>query len=95
VDIPGGQAGNAKRIRISRISCYGAPAGTLIDCLDFISAVGEAALNRLNGHDRDAYPRLNSFEDVMIDCVVAGYLQRSALQWTGAPRRGPTTISTP
>ncbi len=70
------EAVNAKRLRIS---CHGAPAGTIIDCLDFISSVGEA-LNQLSPQDRNKYPQLNSFEDVMVDCVVAGYLQRSALQ---------------
>ena len=70
------EAVNAKRLLIS---CHEAPAGTLIDGLAFVSYVGQA-LNELSPQDRAAYPRLGSFEDVMLDYVMAGYLQRSALQ---------------
>lgn len=67
---------NAKRLRIT---CHDAPVGTIIDVFEFISSLGQA-LNNMNSKDRTSYPRLNSFEDVMLDCATAGYLERSSLQ---------------
>lgn len=67
---------NAKRLRIT---CHDAPVGTIVDVFELISSLGQA-LNNLNSKDRTSYPRLNSFEGVMLDCAMAGYLERSALQ---------------
>ncbi len=70
------EAVNSKRLLIS---CHEAPVGIIIEGLTFVSYVGEA-LNELSPQERAGYPRLSSFEDVMLDYVMAGYLQRSALQ---------------
>ena len=70
------EAVNAKRLRVT---CHDAPAGTIVDVFELISSLGQA-LNSLNPKDRATYPRLNSLEDVMLDCAMAGYLERSALQ---------------
>ncbi|KAK4119467.1 hypothetical protein N657DRAFT_626716 [Parathielavia appendiculata] len=70
------EAVNAKRLFIT---CENAAHGTIVDCTEFLSYLGHALI-LLPLPERAGYPRLDSFEDVMTDWNVAGYLERSALQ---------------
>ncbi|KAK1751489.1 hypothetical protein QBC47DRAFT_434633 [Echria macrotheca] len=71
------EAVNARRLRVT---CHDAPPGVLVDCLQLFSYLGHA-INSLGVEERSSkHPRLNAFEDVMVDCAVAMYLERSALQ---------------
>ncbi|KAK3356833.1 hypothetical protein B0T25DRAFT_630047 [Lasiosphaeria hispida] len=70
------EAANAYRLRIT---CDGSPPDTTIDSMPFFNALGQA-LASLPSTERTRYPHLNALEDLMADCAVAGYLQRSALQ---------------
>jgi hypothetical protein len=70
------EAVNAHRLAIT---CADSPPGVLVDSMRFFSSLGHA-LSLLTPENRKRYPRLNGFEDLMADCAVAGYLERSALQ---------------
>jgi len=70
------EAVNATRLRMT---CHSAPPGVLIDCHEFLSSLG-FALNTLTPEERNLYPRVNELEDLLTDCIVAGYLDRPALQ---------------
>ncbi|KAK0705682.1 hypothetical protein B0H67DRAFT_594739 [Lasiosphaeris hirsuta] len=70
------EAVNAHRLRIT---CDGSPPDTAVDSMPFFNALGRALVS-LAPTERARYPRLNAFEELMADCAVAGYLERSALQ---------------
>ncbi|GAB1312053.1 Heterokaryon incompatibility domain-containing protein [Madurella fahalii] len=70
------EAVNAYRLRIT---CDDSPPSTAIDMMPFFSLIGSALLS-LPPTQRKLYPRLSSLEDLLADCAVAKYLERSALQ---------------
>ncbi|KAK3361971.1 hypothetical protein B0T24DRAFT_640517 [Lasiosphaeria ovina] len=62
-----------------RITCDDSLPSTAIDMMSFFSFLG-SSLGSLPPAQRKLYPRLNSLEDLFVDCAVAKYLERSALQ---------------
>ncbi|KAK4451198.1 hypothetical protein QBC34DRAFT_401508 [Podospora aff. communis PSN243] len=70
------EAVNARRLSFT---CQDSPPSTAIDIMRFFSRLGNTLTN-LPPAQRKLYPRLCSLEELLSDCVVAEYLERSALQ---------------
>jgi hypothetical protein len=77
------EAVNARQLHFTTCA---AASGVLVESMQLFSRLGHALalLDKSKttppGEERKRYPRLNAFEDVMCDCAVAVYLERSALQ---------------
>jgi len=71
----------AANSQVLSITCDDAPVGLVVNDQLFFSYLG-GALRQLGVSkvDRARYPRLDAFEELLADCCVANYQERSALQ---------------